>query len=124
MAGSPLKPIEWIGSALADLRRCPEAVRDVIGYALFVAQAGEHHASTRRLKGDLRDLVEIIDDWDGNTYRAVYTAKFAGAIYVLHVFQKKSTKGIATPQHVLDVLRERYRRAREHHAQYHARTEG
>lgn len=68
--------------------------------------------------------MEIIDDWDGNTYRAVYTAKFAGAIYVLHVFQKKSTKGIATPQHVLDVLRERYRRAREHHAQYHARTEG
>lgn len=60
-----------------------------------------------------------MDDWDGNTYRAVYTARLADVIYVLHAFQKKSTKGIATPRRVIQVLKERYRRAQAHHAEHH-----
>ena len=107
----PLKPVEWVGSSLEDLRACPEAVQDVVGYALFLAQSGERHAAAKPLKGALRGLVEIVDDWDGNTYRAVYTAKLAGAIYMLHVFQKKATKGIATPRHVIQLIKE-YRRPR------------
>lgn len=99
MPPRPLTPVEWIGPALRDLRACPEAVQDVVGYALFLAQGGEHHPAAKRLKGELQGLVEIVDDWDGNTYRAVYTARLAGAIYVLHVFQKKATKGITTPRH-------------------------
>lgn len=123
MPPRPLKPVEWIGAALDELRACPEAVQDVVGYALFLAQRGDHHPAAKRLKGDLQGLVEIVDDWDGNTYRAVYTTRLAGVIYVLHAFQKKATKGIATPRHVVQVIKDRYRRARAHHAE-HYREEG
>jgi phage-related protein len=118
-----LKPVEWIGASLDDLRNCPEAVQDAVGYALFLAQSGDRHPAAKTLKGALGGLVEIVDDWDGNTYRAVYTAKLAGVIYVLHVFQKKATKGIATPHHVISLIKERYRRAQEHHARHYAKKE-
>jgi phage-related protein len=114
----PLTPVHWIGSSLDDLRACPDRVQDTVGYALFLAQSGKQHPAAKWLKGDLRGLVEIVADDDGNTYRAVYTTKLAGLVYVLHVFQKKSTKGIATPKHVLDLIRARLRRAREHHAEH------
>ncbi len=78
MPPRPLKPVEWIGAALDELRACPEAVQDVVGYALFLAQSGDHHPAAKRLKGDLQGLVEIVDDWDGNPYRAVYTTRLAG----------------------------------------------
>ena len=123
MAAPSLKPVEWVGSSLDDLRTCPEAVQDVVGYALFTAQSGARHPATKQLKGELRGLVEIVDDWDGSTYRAVYTAKLAGVIYVLHVFQKKATRGIATPHHEINLIRDRYRRAREHHRRHHGETE-
>lgn len=87
----PVKPVEWMGSALDDLRDFLEAVQDEIGYALYVAQRGEHPWQAKRLKGELAGLIEIIEDFDGNTYRAVYTVKLRGAVYALHVFQKKST---------------------------------
>ena len=119
MLPRPLKPVEWIGAALDELRACPEAVQDVVGYALFLAQSGEHHPGAKRLKGDLHGLIEIVDDWDGNTYRAVYTTRLAGVIYVLHAFQKKAVKGIATPRHVVQVLKDRYRRAQAHHAEHY-----
>jgi phage-related protein len=111
----PPKPVHWIGSSLQDVRAFPEAVQDVVGYALFVAQCGDQHPAAKRLKGDLRGLVEIVDDWDGDTYRAVYTTRMEGVVYVLHAFQKKATKGIATPRYVIDVIKDRYRRARAHH---------
>jgi phage-related protein len=116
-----LKPVEWVGGSLDALRRCPEAVQDLMGYALFLAQCGDRHSAAKPLKGDLGGLVEIVDDWDGNTYRAVYTAKLAGAIYVLHVFQKKATRGIATPRHVIALIKGRYRRACEHYAGHYGR---
>lgn len=112
----PLIPLVWVGSARQDLRACPAPVQRSIGKALLQAQRGEHAVTAKRLKGDLAGLVEIVDDFDGNTYRAVYTSKLTGAIYVLHVFQKKATHGIATPKHELDLIKARLRRAREHHA--------
>ena len=71
-ARSPLKPVEWIGSALDDLRELPEGVEDEFGYALHEAQRGKHHPSAKQLKGDLRGLIELVDDFDGDTYRDLY----------------------------------------------------
>ena len=68
-------------------------------------------------------MIEIVDDFDGNTYRAVYTVKLRGVIYVLHVFQKKSTRGIATPQREIALIRERYARARTHHTTHYGTRE-
>jgi len=118
MPPRPLKPVLWVGSSLDDLRACPEDVQDVVGYALFLAQEGGQHPAGKRLKGDLRGLVEVVEDRRSGTYRAVYTARLANAIYVLHVFQKKATRGIATPQHELDLIKARLRWAEQH-----ARTE-
>ncbi|MGH7430185.1 MAG: type II toxin-antitoxin system RelE/ParE family toxin [Candidatus Methylomirabilaceae bacterium] len=112
----PLTPVHWMGSSLVDLRACPERVQDAVGYALFLAQIGKQHPATKWLRGDLHGLVEVVEDHDGSTYRAVYTTKLAGLVYVLHVFQKKSTHGIATPKRDLDLIKARLRRAREHHA--------
>ncbi len=71
MPDRPLKPIEWLGSALADLRACPAEVQDVMGYALFLAQQGGQHPAAKRLRGELGGVMEVVDDCDGNTYRAV-----------------------------------------------------
>jgi phage-related protein len=115
LARSP-KPIEWVGSSRGDLRDLPEQPRRVFGYALYLAQLGLHHRSSKQLKGEFAGLVEVVDDFDGDAYRAVYTAKFADVIYVLHAFQKKSTRGIAIPRLDREVIRERLRRARDHYA--------
>jgi phage-related protein len=115
-ARPPLKPITWVGSALADLKACPPEVQDVVGFALYQAQLGRVHPAAKRLKGSLSGLVELVEDWAGNTYRAFYTAKLARRIYVLHVFRKKSTRGIATPKHELDLIKARLRWAEAHHA--------
>jgi phage-related protein len=115
----PLKPIEWMGSSRDDLRMLPEDSRRVFGFALHLAQLGRHHRAAKRLSGALAGLVEVIDDFDGDTYRAVYTAKLKGVVYVLHVFHKKSTHGIAIPKHDLTTIRERWQRARLHHAAHY-----
>lgn len=120
---SALVPVEWMGSSLRDLRAFPEDVQDEVGYALYLAQLGGHARSAKRLGGTLSGLVEFVDDFDGDTYRAVYTMKLKGAVYVLHVFQKKSTRGVSTPRHHVDLIRERLTRAREHHAVHYAAQE-
>ncbi len=90
-------------------------VRREIGQALFEVQLGDHPANATPLKGFGSGVVEIRDNFDGNTYRAVYTVRFEGVLYVLHVFQKKATKGIATPQRHLDLVRQRLREAETIH---------
>lgn len=76
----------------------PEEVQDAVGYALFFAQTGRKHDRAKALKGfGSAGVLEVIEDFLGSTYRAVYTVRFANAVYVLHCFQKKSTHGIATP---------------------------
>jgi phage-related protein len=111
-----LKPVEWTGSSRDELREMPEEVQRSFGYALYQAQRGLFHTSAQRLKGEFGGLIELIDDFDGDTYRAVYTVKLAGVVYVLHVFQKKSKRGIATPRHDISVIRRRWKEAKRHHA--------
>ena len=106
-----MKPAVFIGSSRDDLREFPEPVRLEIGQALFEVQLGEHPATAKPLKGFGSGVLEIRDNFDGDAYRAVYTVRFEGVLYVLHAFQKKSTKGIATPQRHLDLVRQRLREA-------------
>jgi phage-related protein len=98
----------WVGSSKKDLLALPEDVVDVFGYALYLAQIGRKHDQAKPLKGfGSAGVLEIVEDWEGNTYRAVYTVRFEFAIYVLHVFQKKAKRGIATPKSDLDLIRQR-----------------
>ena len=85
------KPVEWIGRARDDLRAMPGDVREHFGHALCEAQPGLHPMSAKRLRGEFSGLIELIDDCDGDTYRAVYTVKLAGVVYVLHVFRKSQS---------------------------------
>src|SRR6516225_3036576 len=100
------KPLFWIGSALRDLKAFPPEVRQAIGFALYQAQVGRKHRDAKVLKGFVgAGVLEVVSDHDGDTFRAVYTARFAGAVYALHAFQKKSKWGIETPRGELGVVR-------------------
>ncbi|MBI1887212.1 MAG: type II toxin-antitoxin system RelE/ParE family toxin [Nitrosomonadales bacterium] len=93
----------------------PPDVVDVFGYALHLAQQGGKHAQAKPLKGfGSAGVLEVVEDDDGNTYRAVYTVRFSNAVYVLHGFQKKSHKGIATPKQDLDLVHDRLKLAQQH----------
>jgi phage-related protein len=110
-----VKPLEWVGSSKRDLLAMPEPVTDVVGYALHLAQTGFRHAQAKVLKGfGSAGVMEVVEDDDGSTYRAVYTVRFANAVYVLHCFQKKSHKGIETPKHEMELVRARLKLARLH----------
>ena len=105
------RPLYWVGSAKRDLLKFPEAVKDGIGTALSVAQFGGKHPSAKPWKGAGSGVLEIVEDNDGNTYRAVYTVRFRWAIYVLHCFQKKSRTGIQTPKADVELVFRRLRLA-------------
>jgi len=93
----------------------PEEVVDLMGYALHLAQTGRKHVQAKPLRGfGGAGVVEIVEDHRGDAYRAVYTTHIAGSIYVLHCFQKKSTQGISTPRHEVQVIRDRLRAAQLH----------
>lgn len=107
-----MKLVHWMGSSLGDLRDLPDAVQDDIGYALYLAQMGGRHSNAKPLKGFKgAGVLEVVEDYDGDTYRAVYTVKLATAIYVLHVFQKKSKRGTATSKADIDLIKQRLRQA-------------
>jgi phage-related protein len=111
-----MKPLEWIASSKKDLKAMPDEVKDSVGYALLLAQLGEKHDNTKPLKGFKgAGVLEVVDNFDGDTYRAVYTVRFESAIYVLHVFQKKSKSGIATPKKEIELIENRLKVAQEHH---------
>jgi len=102
------KLLEWIGSSHRDLMTLPADVRRLFGYALSLAQAGDQHDAAKVLKGfGSAGVLEVVEDDAGGTYRAVYTVKFAEAVFVLHCFQKKSKRGIATPKKDMDIIRAR-----------------
>lgn len=106
------KPLRWIGSCLRDLKAFPAPVIDVVGYALDLAQFGRKHPNAKPLKGHKGvGVLEVVEDYDGDTFRAVYTVKFEGAVYALHAFQKKSKKGIATSAKDLIVVAARLKLA-------------
>jgi len=109
---SRLRPLEWIGGSKKDLMALPDEVVNVFGYALYLAQAGGKHAQAKPLQGfGSAGVLEVVEDWSGNTYRAVYTVRFAVRVFVLHVFQKKSKSGIATPKPDLDLIKARLKAA-------------
>jgi phage-related protein len=110
------RPIVWIGSSRRDLRGFPREVRRDIGQSLYAAQQGETDPSAKPLKGfGGGSVVEVIGEHRGNTWRAVYTVRFAEAIYVLHAFQKKSKKGVATPNRDMNLIRQRLAEAERLH---------
>lgn len=109
-------PVEWVGSSRRDLKAFPRAVQRDIGQALFAAQCGDEYPSVKALKGfGGRSVLEIVAPFDSNAYRAIYTVRFASVVYVLHAFQKKSTKGIATPQRDIDLIGRRLAAAEQQH---------
>lgn len=107
-----VKPLYWIGSSKKDLKSLPRDVQDIFGYALYLAQVGKKHVDAKPLQGfGSAGVLEVVEDRQGDTYRAVYTVRFTAAVFVLHVFKKKATKGIRTPKHDLDLVRERLKAA-------------
>lgn len=106
------KPVLWVGSSRADLKAFPEPVQAGFGYALWFAQIGSKHPHAKPLQGfGGAGVVEIIEDAEGDTYRAVYTVKFAEFVYVLHCFQKKSKRGAETPKPDIALIKLRFRAA-------------
>jgi phage-related protein len=106
------KPLRWIGSAKKDLMAMPDQVQQTFGFALYHAQIGSLHPAAKPLRGfGSAGVIEIVEDWRGNAYRAVYTVRFAEAVYVLHCLQKKSRQGIQTPRPEMDLIRERLKEA-------------
>jgi len=113
------KPVRWVGSSRDDLRLFPEDVRNRVGGALWEAQLGRKAPYAKPLRGfGDAGVLEVVDDHDGETYRAVYTVRFVGIVYVLHAFQKKSRRGIATPKSDIALIRKRLQRAREDYEQW------
>jgi phage-related protein len=110
------KPLHWIGSSRIDIRKMPESVKDVFGFAIDQAEVGGKHMDAKPLKGfGGAGVLEVVASDEGGTYRAVYTVKFRYAVYVLHVFQKKSKKGIETPAEEIDRIKRRLKIAELHH---------
>ena len=109
----PRKPIKWVGSAKRNLDAMPEDLKDVFGHAIDLAQAGGKHQDAKVMIGfGSAGVLEVVEDDRGDTYRAVYTVKFAGWVYVLHCFQKKSKSGIKTPKEDMDLIHARLKAAK------------
>jgi phage-related protein len=106
------KPLRWVASSKKDLVAMPRAVRRKVGFALYLAQIGEKHLATKPLKGfGSAGVVEVVEDYQSDAYRAVYTVRFKRAVYVLHCFKKKSARGAQTPKPDMDVIRARLKLA-------------
>lgn len=106
-----LHKIIWMGDSLEVVRIFPKAVRDEVGFALYQAQLGGKHINAKPLRGLGPGVLEVVSDHRGDTFRAVYTVRFESKIYVLHAFQKKSTRGIATPGREIELVRQRLKQA-------------
>jgi phage-related protein len=116
---SASKPLFWMGGSLHDVRAFPAEVRQVIGFALWQAQNGGKHIDAKPLKGfGGAGVLEVAADHRGDAFRGVYTVKFDGAVYVLHAFQKKSTKGVKTAKRDIDLVEKRLKLAAEHYAKW------
>ena len=114
MSKQARKPLKWIGSAKRDLDSMPEDVKDLFGHAIDLAQAGGKHQDAKALSGfGSAGVLEVVEDFRSDTYRAVYTVKFAGWVYVLHCFQKKSKSGIKTPKDDMDMINARLKAAKQ-----------
>jgi phage-related protein len=119
------KVLYWIGDSRKRLNASPADVKDVFGSALLDAQYGDTPIGARPFgEGLPREIWKLVDDFDGNTYRAAYTVSFPGVVYVLDVFMKKSKTGVSTPLMDRERIRKRFRTAREHYHDNYRRTGG
>jgi phage-related protein len=117
----PIRPLRWIGSSRKSYGEFPAQVQEAFGFLLFLAQTGQHPLGAKPLKGLGGGVVELVESFDGDAYRAVYTVRFEKAVYVLHSFRKKSKSGIKTPQTEIELIK---RRLRDAEADYAARQGG
>ncbi len=106
------RPLLWLASSKRDYGKFPRPVQEQFGFELYLVQTGQHPPSAKPLKG-LGGAVELTEDFDGDTYRAVYTVKFREAVYVLHAFKKKSKRGIATAKGDIELIRRRLKDAED-----------
>ena len=112
-----LRPLLWVGSSKRNYGDFPTDVQRNFGFELFLVQTKQHPPSAKPLKGFGSGTVELIDDFEGDSYRAVYTVRFHEAVYVLHAFKKKSKRGIATAKRDIDLIKRRLREAEADHAE-------
>lgn len=112
-----IRPLLWVASSKRNYGEFPARVQETLGFELFLAQTGQHPPSAKPLKGLGSGVVELVEDFDGDTYRAVYTVRFQEAVYLLHVFKKKSKRGIATPKNDVDLIKRRLKDAVSDHAE-------
>jgi len=117
------KPLFWVGSSRKDLMEFPEVVRLHLGTALGVAQFGGKSLDAKPWKGEGGGVLEVVEDHRGDTFRAVYTVRFVGAVYVLHAFQKKSKTGIKTPKAEQDLIASRLRDAERDYKERYGKDE-
>jgi phage-related protein len=115
------KPLDWVGSSKKDFLGFPEAVKDEMGNALGVAQFGGKHPSAKPWKGLGPGVLELVEDHDGDTYRAVYTVRFEEVVYVLHAFQKKSPNRIRTAQLDVEMVERRLKVAQQDYQARHGK---
>ena len=106
------KPLHWLGPSKSDLLAFPAAVIDDVGYALGVVQLGGTPPSAKAWRGEGTGVFEIVEDFRGDAYRAVYTVRFKKAIYILHGFQKKSPSGKRTARTDIALIHDRLRLAK------------
>jgi phage-related protein len=109
------KRLHWVGWCKRDFLAFPAPVRSDMGYALGLAQLGGKHPKAKPWKGEGPAVFEVVENFDGDTFRAIYTVRFERAVYVLHAFQKKSPSGVRTAMVDVELIRERLKRAREHY---------
>lgn len=113
------KPLFWMGSSKRDLAALPDDVKNLFGFALGLGQNGRKHLKAKPMKGfGGAGVLEVVEDHEGNTYRAIYTVRFEKAVYSLHVFQKKSKRGRATPQQEIELIKERLKQAEAHYRKW------
>ena len=117
LRGREPRRLFYIASAERDLARLPESVKEEFVTALTVARLGGHPSSAKPWKGMGSGVLELVEDYRGDTYRAVYTVRFQEAMYVLHVFQKKSKTGSKTPQPDIEKVTKRLKDAEQHYAE-------
>ena len=111
MASNTIRPLVWMGSSKRDYRAFPEDVKGSFGFALYLAQTGGRALHAKPFKSLGGGVVELVQDYDKGTYRAIYTIRFSGTVYVLHAFQKKSKRGIGTTRQDVEMVRRRLRDA-------------
>ena len=113
------KPLHWVGSSKKDLMALTADVVDDFGYALGAVQRGVTPPQAKAWKGEGSGVWELVENHRGDTFRAVYTVRFAKALYVLHCFQKKSPSGLRTAQSDVDLIHQRLRLAQQHYKEHH-----